>query len=141
MRYVIVKESLWTDAKFASLATDARLLFMWSWMPPHSTVCGLYGCSWKQLERALGYSQIVDDSRLGERVGIALAQLESMGMLRYDTDNEVLWAVNRVKHAPTSEATIRLMQREVQRCPTSPLVDEFVQMHGPALNLGSPTRA
>lgn len=133
--WVKVTGKLWTDTKFLDLSTDARLLFIWSWMPPHASVCGLYGASMKQLSRALGLSEHVASGEQIGRVLSALGELRERGMVLYDDENEVLWCVNRVKHAPQTPATVELMQQEVLACPESPLVDAFIARYGSLLGL------
>lgn len=133
--WVKVTGKLWTDAKFLSLSTDARLLFIWSWMPPHASICGLYGASIKQLSRALGASEYVPSSESAGRVRRALGELRERQMLLYDDENEVVWAVNRVKHAPSTPQTVAIMQQEVLACPESPLVDVFIERYGRQLGL------
>lgn len=121
----------WNDAAFRQLDTDARLLFIWSWTNPLSTICGLYQVSQRQMEIALS----TDPDCLEERVALALEQLAAKPMVRYDEENEVIWVVNRAKHSNRSPKVAKAMQREVQDCPPSPLVDEFVARYGSMLNL------
>jgi hypothetical protein len=134
-RFVVVTEDLWTDAKFLKLSTDARCIFMWSWMPPHSNVCGLYRCSLRDLERALGPS--LADESIGRRgrVEHALDELSSAHMLHFDSHNEVLWVVNRVKHAARTPKSVAYMQKELRAIPDSPLVDRFLTRWGSFLGL------
>lgn len=132
-RFAIVKEELWTDRKFLALSSEARLLFIWSWCPPHAAVCGLYSVSPRQLQKALGEG--MHDLTIEAAVKIALDELEEAGLLRYDWDNEVVWVVNRVKHAATTPRARSLMQRELRACPDSPLVDAFVKRYGRTLGV------
>lgn len=125
-------EGLWSDRKFRALGPDAKLLFIWSWSPPHSAACGLYRASWKDLEDAIDGP---GEECLDDRVALALEQLGEAGMVKYDPDREVLWVVNRVKYAPTTERAFGLMRRELRACPESPLVDEFVDRWGELLGV------
>jgi hypothetical protein len=134
-RYVTVTEDLWTDAKFLKLSSEARLLFIWSWMPPHANVCGIYKCSLRDLERALGASVVNGSQGLRERVERALDELRSLNMLHFDGENEVLWVVNKVKYVAKTAKTAAFMQKELRRVPDSPLVEQFVRKWGRMLNV------
>lgn len=134
-RFSILKEELWTDRKFLALSTDARLLFIWAWSPPHSAACGLYRASWKQLKRGLGAQEAGERRTIDTRLEDALQELDARGMVRYDREEEVLWVVNRVKHAATSRRAATLMAAEVRSAPDSPLVDEFLVRYGKQLGL------
>jgi hypothetical protein len=124
----------WTDSKFMSLSTEARLLFLWAWTNDKAAICGLYECTVKQMIRGLGHGVAEfpeeDDQ---ERVAMALRELHDAGMVRYDEDNEVLWVINRVKYANVSARAARHMQREVRSCPDSPLVMAFLKKYGAEL--------
>ena len=134
--WVRVDGRLWTDRKFLALSTEARLLFVWSWQPPHATVCGLYSASLKQLGRAVGDPVCSLEDNCAERVGGALEELGAARMLKYDPEAEVVWAVNRVKFVePLTSKVLTLMRREVAACPDSPLVDEFLSRWGKHLGL------
>ncbi len=134
-RFVFVTEDLWTDKKFLDLSTDARLLFMWAWMPPQASVCGLYAVAPSTLGSALGASQTdASRGRIG-RVRDALGELESKGMVLYDWATNVIWVVNRVKYAARPPAAVNYMQREIRRVPDSPLVDDFISLYGPLLQI------
>jgi hypothetical protein len=138
-RFVFVHEDLWTDQKFLSLSTDARVLFMWSWMPPHAAVCGLYKATAEDVIGALGPArQLGGDDSIEERLmraSLALRELHKAGMVEYDKTNSVIWVVNRVKHAPQTPRAINYMQGEVYECPESPLVDRFLSRWGRLLNI------
>jgi hypothetical protein len=121
----------WTDSKFMSLSTDARLLFLWAWTNDRAAICGLYECSPKQMKRGLGHQ--ASEYSQDERVEFALKELHDAGMVRYDDDNDVLWVVNRVKHANVSARAAKAMQREVRSCPDSPLVMAFLKKYGAEL--------
>jgi len=144
-RFVFVHEDLWTDEKFLSLSTDARLLFMWSWMPPHAAVCGLYKATAEDIIRALGPSRMLKgDDDVQERLlraSLALRELHMAGMVEYDKANEVIWVVNRVKHAPHTPKAINYMQGEVFLCPDSPLVDRFISRWGRLLQINGRDRS
>lgn len=139
-RFSALKEELWRDRKFLSLTTDARLLFIWAWSPPHSTICGLYRTSWKQMKSGLG--RCPDDKRLLDiRLQDALEELSAKDMLHYDPENEVLWVVNRVKHAAVSRRAAGLMVGEFRRAPESPLAEAFMERWGTQLGLVPASRA
>lgn len=135
-RFVIVRENLWTDSKFLALGNDARLLFMWSWMPPHANLSGLYRSSLPHLESAIGESSAPSQFGAGERLQYALDELRRERMLLFDFDHELVWVVNKVKYAATSPKAIALMQREFRAAPASPLADLFVARWGKHLRLG-----
>lgn len=134
-RFVFVREDLWTDEKFLTLSTEARLLFMWSWMPPQSNVSGLYKASLADLEYALGSP--VDGAQEGSsgRLERALDELFGRRMLAYDPHHELLWVANRVKHAPKSDKALDLMRREVRAAPDCALREAFLARWGTTLGL------
>jgi hypothetical protein len=127
-----VKAAVWEDDAFRALSSDARLIFLWSWTNPAATICGLYRASWRQLAAALGELRggpgggaSAQDADLVARVEPALAQLAAKPLLLYDETNEVVWAVNRARHANRSPKVAVAMQREFDRCPASPLKTKF----------------
>lgn len=130
----MVECALWGDPAFVELSTESRLLFIWSWTNPKAAICGLYHASEKQMERAIGHS-IHDVPSEAGALEHALGELRRKPLLKYDHDNEVLWVVNRARHANRSPKVARAMQREVEDCPPSPLVEEFVNTYGRMLDL------
>lgn len=143
-RFVVVSEKLWTDAKFLALTPDSRLLFLWSWMPPHATVCGLYRASYKDLCAAIEptirgpQGGVIPPHRredVRDRLGEALDELGAAAMLRYDGVNDVIWVVNRVRYAARTPKAVAYMQRELQWVPESPLLDLFLAKWGRTLSL------
>jgi hypothetical protein len=129
-RFAQVLAATWTDPQFLDLGTDARLLFLWA-LTNGRAACGLYPASVLDLERALGEGQ----GARGARVVHALAQLGRKPQLLYDDDNEVLWLVNRARHANASPRAARLMRSEWESCPRSPLRDLFHARYGQMLQL------
>lgn len=119
--------ALWTDPDFALLHEDAKLLFLWSWTNPKSTICGLYEVSVRAIMRGIGAGD--DQVRRG------LRQLAIKPMVKYDAINEVIWVVNRAHYANRSPKVAVAMQREVLSCPESPLLEEFAAMYGDRLAL------
>lgn len=127
-RFTLLENSTYTDPAFVPLSTEARLLFIWSFTNLNAAICGLYRCSEREMRRALG--------RSGERrISSALEELAAKPLVRYDADNEVIWVVNRARHANRSPKVARAMQKEIEACPPSPLVPEFVAMYGSMLNV------
>lgn len=122
----------WLDEDFEALSTAARLLFIWSWTSPASSICGLYEASPKRLRRALG--------RDHEQLGDALKELARKPMVLYDDDAEVLWVVNRARHANRSPKVAVAMRREFEAVPACTLKDQFAEMHGKAIGLTTTER-
>jgi hypothetical protein len=128
-RFTLLENAVWEDQAFRVLGVDARLMFLWAWSNPSAAICGLYHTSEKRLLRAL---------ELGaepNRIGRALEELSYKPLVRYDAANEVIWVVNRARHANRSPRVASRMQKEVQECPDSPLVEEFVAIYGEMLRL------
>lgn len=134
-RFSLIEHAIWNDPDFLKLSTEARLLFIWAWTNPGAAICGLYHASIKQMEKALGQQIAMDQEDAYIRVVTALGHLERKPIVKYDGDAEVLWVVNRARYANRSPKVARAMQKEVERCPSSPLVGEFVARYGQMLNL------
>lgn len=126
----MVECATYGDEAYVDLPTDARLLFIWSWTNERAAICGLYHASMRTMQKAI-------DAPLAsvDRVNAALAQLADKPLVHYDEDNEVIWVVNRARYANRSPKVARAMQKEVEACPSSPLVGEFVDQYGEMLNL------
>lgn len=106
-------------------------MFFWSWTNPQSAICGLYVATTTDLRIALRD----EPPATWHRVENALTELAQKPMVKYDRENEVIWVVNRVKHANRSPKVARAMQKEVGRVPDSPLLTEFVQRYGSQLGI------
>lgn len=132
--FELFQRRTWIDPAFVELSPDARLLFIWAWTGPTNALCGLYHVSPRMLERALAERRGPDDL-LRERVRQALVELARKPLVLYDDDAEVIWVVSRAKHANRSPKVRVLLAREVEACPTSPLKEEFLRIHGARLGL------
>jgi hypothetical protein len=130
-RFSTVENAMWTDPAFIALPTDARLLFIWGWTNPTASICGLYHASMKMMQRALQEGPLADV----ERVQKALGALGQKPLMLWDANAELVLVVNRARHANRSPKVALAMQREVESCPSSPLVEQFVELHGNTLNL------
>lgn len=126
-RFAMVECSTWDDPDFLRLSPTARLLFLWSWTHQRAAICGLYMASEKQMMRGIGG----DSKALAD----ALAELGDKPLVKYDADAELLWVVNRARYSNRSPKVARAMQREVEACPDSPLIAEFVALYGSMLEL------
>jgi hypothetical protein len=126
--WVMLEQAIWNDPAFVELDTDARLIFLWSWSNPEAALGGLYHASEKQLVLALSSNGTVlsgDPTHDASRLAAALEQLSRKPLLLYDDQAEVLWVVNRARHANRSPKVAVAIQREFDRCPPSPLKDRF----------------
>lgn len=128
-RFTLVENAVWEDPDFKRLSTDARLLFLWAWTNPNAAICGLYHTSETHLLKAL------EPGAEKDRLYPAMVELADKPLVLYDFNNEVVWVVNRARHANRSEGVAKRMQREVEACPESPLVDNFMAMYGQMLAL------
>jgi hypothetical protein len=135
-RWSQFNEAIWNDADFLALGTDARLLFIWSWTNPDAAICGLYPTSVRRMALAIDSGSEQRDRQLDAlRVTQALDELARKPMVRYDYDNEVLFVLQRAKHANRSPKTAIAMRREYERCPASPLKSMFARRY-PAIAKG-----
>jgi len=122
-----VHKHLWTDPDFVKLGPWGKLLFLWSWTNPGAALCGLYVASEKQMARGIGATP--------EQLREALSDNSRKPLLRYDADAEVLWVVTRARWANRSPKVAIAMQREVEACPSTPLLPPFLDAYGESLNL------
>lgn len=122
-----VHKALWTDPEFVKLSPFGKLLFLWTWTQPGATLCGLYVASEKQMARGIGATP--------EQLRTALGELSRKPLVRYDADAEVIWVVNRARYANRSPKVAIKMQREVEACPPTTLLPQFVDAYGDSLNL------
>jgi hypothetical protein len=123
---------LWTDEAVRELSADAKLLFIWSWTNPQSNMAGLYQVSVRSMQRALQEKPIADE----ERVIAALDELARKPLALYDYDNEVIWVVNRAKHANRSPKCVTAIQRHVGLIYDSPLKAQFTKRYKALLTDG-----
>ncbi len=126
---------VWRKESFTRLSVPARLLYIWSWTHEDSALCGLYGVSPRQLERALAERDGGSDAGLRRAVVEALRELAVKPLVLYDDDAEVLWVVGRVEHALRSPTQAVRMLREYEACPASPLKEQFTRKYGAKLDL------
>jgi hypothetical protein len=142
MKFGMVDVATWDDEAFAALDTDARLLFLWSFTCREATICGLYTTSLRAMGRAIATppDSTAAWRELEDRVFAALEQLAVKPVLLYDDNSEVVWVVNRARHANRSPKTAAAMRREFVACPPSPLRDQFAQAYGDALGLPTEVR-
>jgi hypothetical protein len=123
----MIDKGTWTDDEFLALAPNSKLLFVWSWTNERAAICGLYEVSLRRASRETGLELL--------QVLEALAELALKPFVLYDEETEVLWVVNRAKHANRSPKVKMAMRREVERVPDSDLVDRFVELYGERLGL------
>jgi len=132
-RWLKLEDGTWGDTRFASLGTDARLLFIWALTPPNAAI-GLFSATEAQLGLALGASPL--DATLGRkrRVWDALDELRDRDMVKYDAEQGVVFVIRRMEHQRVTQQNIGLFRAEVKRVPPSPLVDEFLYLYGSRLS-------
>lgn len=135
--WTMVLHALHDDPAYQELEADARLLFLWSFTNPDATLCGLYRASWRQLASALGPLNGRVPVAVDRRVEAALNALERKPLVLYDEEREVLWVVNRARHANRSPKVATAMRREFERCPASPVKDQFKRRYGRQLQLAA----
>lgn len=133
--WTMVQHAVHDDPAYVELDADARLLFLWSFTNPDATLCGLYRASWRQLAGALAPLNGRVPPEMDARVEAALNALEQKPLLLYDEDTEVLWVVNRARHANRSPKVATAMRREYERCPASQLKAQFRTRYGRQLDL------
>ena len=131
-RFVLVECSMWEDLDFRGLSTDSRLLFMWAWMGPRASISGLHLATVGQMRKAL---QEEPDQADENRVHAALDELAQKPLALYDYDAEMIWVVNRARHANRSPKVARSMQREVEQAPPTVLIKQFARKYGQMLQL------
>jgi hypothetical protein len=134
----MVETELWRDAAFRELGTDARLLFIWLWTSPQSTIGGIYSISPRMMEQALGENGLGSSAAHGtdQRIGDALDELARKPLAVYDWDAEVVWVVNRAKYANRSPKTAIAIRREFEQVPDSPLREKFRRKYSELLKGG-----
>lgn len=114
--FTMVLARTWRDPAFIDLGSDARLLFLWALSNPDAAMCGLYRATPTQMANALQRDGIPAGSTVA-RVAVALDQLEVKPLALYDEQTQVLWVVNRARHANRSPACAEHMAREIARVP------------------------
>lgn len=132
----LFQKKVWRRPSFLELDADARLLYLWTWTHENAALCGLYEVSPRKLESALEHRD-APDAGLRDRVAAALQQLARKPLVLYDDDMEVLWVVGRVEHVNMSPTGATRMRREWERCPPSPLRDQFAHRYGAALGISN----
>lgn len=125
-----VQQDIWRDAPFLALSSDAKALFIYSFThSPESSITGLSEVSERALGRVLGDRQLVEP---------VLEELGAKPFVKYDWDAELLWCVNRMKHAHSkSPKWLKGARSIVERMPPSPIIDQFKRRYGDLLRDGN----
>lgn len=124
---------LWRDKAFTELSVTAKLIFLWSWTSEQSRISGLYRVTRKELASPAVQTWDTEADQLLED---ALGELEQKPLLLYDDAVEVIWVVNRVKHANTSERHSLWIYEDFKRCPECELKTAFKRRYRGVLKLG-----
>ena len=120
-RYAYIHTTTWQDKKFRQLSESAKMLYIAMLTAPNSNMIGLY--EWPV---AYALHDLGDWDR--DKFFSCLAEIESLDMARYDTENEVLFIRNFLKHNPlTSIKQVVGGAKYLKALPRSPLFSEFAQ--------------
>ena len=121
-RYAYIHTTTWQDKKFRQLSESAKMLYIAMLTAPNSNMIGLY--EWPV---AYALHDLGDWDR--DKFFSSLAEIESLDMARYDTENEVLFIRNFLKHNPlTSIKQVVGGAKYLKALPRSPLIREFAQV-------------
>ena len=90
MRYGVVKATFWTDPKVEGLSLHAKAIFLHFLTCPELTIVGLVNVS----PGIMGYRLGMDTTS----VLLAIKELEGIGAVKSDYENQVFWVVNFMKH-------------------------------------------
>ena len=120
-RYAYIHTTTWQDKKFRQLSESAKMLYIAMLTAPNSNMIGLY--EWPV---AYALHDLGDWDR--EKFFSCLAEIEELGMARYDSENEVLFIHNFLKHNPlTSIKQVVGGAKYLKALPRSPLLRDFAQ--------------
>lgn len=89
MRYTPIHSKTFTDKKFRSLSSDAKLIFLYLLAHDNSSISGIFEVA----------PDLIDMMISTERGFLGHAQeIETQGMIRWDPDNNLVWIVNKWKY-------------------------------------------
>lgn len=125
---------LWSDPAFIELSYQAQILFIWSWTSDRSRIGGIYRVTRKQMVgEALGLQWSEEADQMLEE---ALEELERKPLLAYDDEHEVIWVINRAKHANTSETHADWMYRDWLALPDCEIKKAFKKKYPGIIRMG-----
>lgn len=127
MAYRSVEPKIWQDVKFHKLNKDCKLLFLYLITNPHSHYSGIYHLPLEYIEYETGIST--------KEIVSAIANLSVFPIVKYDTDNSIVWVVKMAKYQcksnngkAISETLITGLRHHIENIESS-LVDEFCDFY------------
>lgn len=115
---------IWQDKNVEKLSLQGKMLFMYSWSNSYRNEVCLYELT----KRKIVYETGIDPSQIDE----VIKEVEDAGLIRYDHENDYIWAKNAIKYQSINSNNMTAMLRDIAEC-KSPLALECAQYHREAL--------
>ena len=115
---------IWQDKKVEELSPQGKLLFIYSWSNTHRNEVCLYELTKRKIANETG----IDMSNVDE----VLAEVEAANLIRYDHENDYIWAKNAINFQSINSNNMTAILRDLSEC-KSPLAAECANYHREAL--------
>ena len=118
-RYRKIDPRIWNDAKFSSLSSEAKLLFLYLLTTPAMTMLGAVPLRASAVAEELGFD--------AKRYGIRYQELYSKGIVEYD-ERGLFWVKNFLKYnAPDNPKVVMSWSNIIGLLPECPLLSKVLE--------------
>jgi len=121
LNYTPLYTHIWSDKKFKSLSRDGKLLFFYLIANEAITLTGIY-----ELDLEICRIKV----NLNNNFDNAFKEIKERKMIEWDTENEIIWVVNRFKLMPNNNSpqVIRGTLKELNLM-KHPFKDKFIEKY------------
>ena len=120
-----IDTALWTDAKVRALHPDAKLLFLYLITNTHTHVGGIYYLPDVVVAHETGLP-LARIAELWDTLSIGYPGLDGVGLVRRDSENEVVWVVNMLRFQGRGPKVVRCVANHIKTLHKSVLIKEFL---------------
>jgi uncharacterized phage protein (TIGR02220 family) len=119
--YRNIQTRIWTDPKLAGLNIETRYLFLYFLTSPHGHLSGIYYCPTVLIEAETGIKRL--------NIGYGIDTLSGRNLLTYDTENQVVWVHNMLRHQGRGPKIVACIADYLENLHCSGLVRAFLNYY------------
>ena len=97
LKYSPFYTQIWSDKKFKTLSTDAKLIFIYTFTTDELTLTGIYTFN-KEVCKL--------KTHLTKGFDVSFTEVMISGLIKYDEKEDMIWVINRFKLLPAKSAKV-----------------------------------
>ncbi|WP_213996428.1 hypothetical protein [Tepidanaerobacter syntrophicus] len=119
--YRQIHTKIWSSPDFQELSSDAKLVFIYTFSNQHRTESGIYKITVKTISNETDISP--------EDVKIAVDELCSKNLIRFDYDNNLIWVINALKYQKVNPNGMKAVIKDLNTIGNHEYVLSFLEYY------------